>query len=80
MGKGVIIGIIIGIVVAGLILIYTNTADVLKPEIESSVDTAKDTLLQVDRNDVIEKAEEISDKIKDVTGKIKVTNPLDPEK
>jgi len=80
MGKGIIIGIIIGVVVAGLILIYTNTADVLKPEIESSVDTAKDTLLQVDRNDVIEKAEEISDKIKDVTGKIKVTNPLDPEK
>jgi len=80
MGKGIIIGIIIGIVAAGLILTYTNTADVLKPEIESSVDTAKDTLLQVDRNDVVEKAEEISDKIKDVTEKIKVINPLDPEK
>ena len=79
MVKGIIIGIIIGIIVVGGILLYTNTLDVLKPEIESSVDTAKDAISKVDGNDVVEKAEEVSNKIKDVTEKIKVTNPLEPK-
>ncbi len=80
MGKGIIIGIIIAIVAVGFILTYTNTADVLKPEIESSVDTAKDAISQVDKDEVVEKAEQVTEKIKDVTGKIKVTNPLESEK
>ncbi|MDH3279179.1 MAG: hypothetical protein OEL84_07235 [Nitrosopumilus sp.] len=79
MAKGIIIVIIIGIIVVGGILLYTNTLDVLKPEIESSVDTAKDAISKVDGNDVVEKAEEVSNKIKDVTEKIKVTNPLEPK-
>ena len=79
MGNGIIIGIIIGIIAVGGILLYTNTIDVLKPEIESSVDTAKDAISKVDGNDVVEKAEEISNKIKDVTDQIKVTNPLEPK-
>jgi hypothetical protein len=79
MGNGIIIGIIIGIIAVGGILLYTNTMDVLKPEIESSVDTAKDAISKVDGNDVVEKAEEISNKIKDVTDQIKVTNPLEPK-
>ena len=77
MGKGLPLGIIIGIVVAGLILTYTNTFDVLKPEIESSVDTAKDAISEVDGATVIEKAEEVTDKIQETTDKIKVNNPLD---
>jgi len=76
MGKGIIIGIIIGVVVAGLILTYTNMFDVLKPEIESSVDTAKDAISQVDGATVVEKVEEVTEKIKDTTDKIKVNNPL----
>lgn len=80
MGKGILIGILIGIVAAGFILTYTNTFDVLKPEIESSVDTAKDAISEVDGATVVEKAEEVTDKIKDTTDKIKVNNPLDSEK
>ena len=79
MGNGIIIGIIIGIIAVGVVLLYTNTIDVLKPEIESSVDTAKDAISKVDGNDVVEKAEVISNKIKDVTDQIKVTNPLEPK-
>ncbi len=79
MGKGIIMGIIISIVAAGLILTYTNTFDVLKPEIESSVDTAKDAISRVDGAKVVEKAEEVTDKIKDTADKIKVNNPLEPK-
>ena len=79
MGKGIIIGIIIGVVAAGLILTYTNTFDVLKPEIESSVDTAKDAISKVDGAKVVEKAEEVTKKIKETTDKIEVTNPLKPK-
>lgn len=79
MGKGIIMGIIISIVAAGLILTYTNTFDVLKPEIESSVDTAKDVISRVDGAKVVEKAEEVTDKIKDTADKIKVNNPLEPK-
>ena len=80
MAKGIIIGTIIGIIIVGGILLYTNTFDVLKPEIESSVDIAKDVVSKVDGGDVVEKAEQVSSKIKDVTEKIKITNPLDPQK
>lgn len=80
MAKGTIIGIIIGVIAIGGILLYTNTLDVLKPEIESSVDTAKGAISKVNGNDVVEKAEQISNKINDMTEKIKITNPLDPQK
>jgi len=33
-----------------LILTYTNTYDVLKPEVEPVVDTVKDTISKVDGN------------------------------
>ena len=79
MVKGIIIGISISIIVVSGILLYTNTLDVLNPEIESSVDSAKDAISKVDGNDVVEKAEEVSNKIKDVTEQIKVTNPLEPK-
>lgn len=79
MAKGIIIGIIIAIAAIGFILTYTNTYDVLKPEVESSVDIAKDAISQVDRDEVVEKVGEVSEKIKDVTGKIKVDNPLKPQ-
>jgi len=74
MGKGIIIGVIIGIAIAGLILTYTNAFEVLRPEVESSVDTAKDAISKVDGKDVVEKAEEASEKIKGITEKIKVTD------
>ena len=80
MVKGIIIGIIVVAVAIGMILIYTNAYDVLKPEVEPVVDTAKDAISQVNGDDVVEKAGEVSEKIKEVTGKIKVNNPLELEK
>jgi hypothetical protein len=80
MGKGIIIGVIIGIVAVGLILTYTNTFDVLKPEIKSSVDIAKDAISKVNGKQVIEKTEEASSRIKNVTDKIKITSNLDSKK
>ena len=77
MGLGIIIGIIIGVVVSGIVLTYTNAIDVLEPEIESSVDSAKGIISKVDGSDVVEKVEDISDQIKYVTGKIKVIDPLE---
>ena len=75
MGKGIIIGAIIGIVIAGLILTYTNAFEVLRPEVESSMDTAKNAISKVDGKDVVKKAEEATEKIKEVTDKIKITDP-----
>ena len=75
MGKGIIIGAIIGIVIAGLILTYTNAFEVLRPEVESSMDTAKNAISKVDGKDVVDKAEEATEKIKEVTDKIKITDP-----
>ena len=72
--KGILIGIIV-VAIAGLVLTYTNTYDVLKPEIESSVSTAKDVISKVNGSEVVEKAEEVTNKIKNVTDRIKVTNP-----
>ena len=75
MEKGIIIGILVAVVAAGLILTYTNAFEVLQPEVESSVDKAKDAISKVDGKDVVEKAEEASEKIKGVTDKIKITDP-----
>ena len=75
MGKGIIIGVIIGIVIAGLILTYTNAFEVLRPEVESSMDTAKNAISKVDGKDVVDKAEEATEKIKEVADKIKITDP-----
>ncbi len=75
MGKGIIIGIVVAVVATGLILTYTNAFEVLQPEVESSVDKAKDVISEVDGKDVVEKAEEASEKIKGVTDKIKITDP-----
>lgn len=63
------------ITIAVLILTYTNTFEVLKPEVESSIDTAKDAISKVDGKEVVEKAEETTEKIKAVTEKIKITDP-----
>ncbi len=73
--KGIIIGAIIGIAIAGLILTYTNAFEVLRPGVESSVNTVKDAISKVDGKDVVEKAEETSEKIKGITEKIKITDP-----
>ena len=59
--------------------IYTNTYDVLKPEVEPVVENARDAISKVDGEDVVEKTGEVTDKIKDVTDKIKVNNPLEPK-
>ena len=80
MGKGIVFGIITVIVIIGVILASTNTVEVLKPDIETTVGTAKEVISQVDGNDVVEKAEQVSNKIKDITEKIKISNPLDSEK
>lgn len=75
--KGTVIGIIIAIVIIAGMLTYTNIYDLVKPSIELSVDTTKDAISNVDGQDVVEKAEEVSSIIKNVTDKIKVTNPLE---
>ncbi len=75
--KGTVIGIIIAIVIIVGMLTYTNIYDLVKPSIELSVDTTKDAISNVDGQDVVEKAEEVSSIIKNVTDKIKVTNPLE---
>lgn len=78
--KANIIGIVIA-VAAGLgILTYTNIFEIAKPSIESSVSTAKDVISQVDGKDVVQKTEEISSVIKNITSQIEVTNPLGPKK
>jgi len=79
LAKGIIIGIIVGVIIVAGVLMYTNTAEVLKPEIETSVDKAKNTISQIEGKEVVKKAEEVTDKIKNVTDKIKVTNPLEPK-
>lgn len=79
MAKGIIISIIVVAIAIGLILTYTNTYDVLKPEVDPVVDTTKDAISKVDGDDVVEKAEEVTEKIKETTDKIKVTNPLKPK-
>ena len=79
MVKRVIIGVIVIIAIAGLVMTYTNTYDVLKPEVESSITTAKDAISKVNGSEVVEKAEIVSNKIKNVTDKIEVTNPLGPK-
>ena len=78
--KGVVIGIIITIVAIGGILAYTNIFELAKPGIKSSVDTAKDAISKVEGKDVVEKAEEVSTQVKNVTDQIEVTNPLYPLK
>ena len=77
MTKGIVIGIIAGVIVIAGILIYTNTAEVLKPEIETAADKAKNTMSQIEGKEVVKKAEEVTEKIKNVTDKIKVVNPLE---
>ena len=78
MAKGIIIGIVVAAIAIGVILTYTNTYDVLKPEVEPVIDTTKDAISKVDGDDMVDKAGEVTDRIKDVTSKIKVNNPLDP--
>lgn len=78
--KGIIIGMIGVAIVAAVILMYTNAAEVLKPEIETAADKAKDAVSQIEGKEVVKKAEEVSEKVKNVTEKIKVTNPLEPKK
>lgn len=78
MAKGIIIGAILAIVAIGFLLTYTNAFEVLKPEVESSVDKAKNAISQVDGADVVQRAEEVTSKIKNTTDKIRVSNPLEP--
>ena len=78
MAKGIIIGAILVIVAIGFLLTYTNAFEVLEPEVESSVDKAKNAISQVDGADVVQRAEEVTSKIKNTTDKIKVSNPLEP--
>lgn len=79
MAKGIITGAILVIVTIGFLLTYTNAFEVLKPEVESSVDKAKNAISQVDGADVVQRAEEVTNKIKNTTDKIKVSNPLEPD-
>ncbi|WP_420544580.1 hypothetical protein [Nitrosopumilus sp.] len=77
MAKGIIIGAILVIVTIGFLLTYTNAFEVLKPEVEYSVDKAKNAISQVDGADVVQRAEEVTSKIKNTTDKIRVSNPLE---
>lgn len=77
---GVLIGIIIGVVAIAAILAYTNIFELAKPGIATSVDTAKNEISKVEGKDVVNKADEISTQVKNVTDQIEVTNPFEPKK
>ena len=62
MDKGIIIGIIISIAISGLILIYTNFFDIIKPEIESSMKIAENTTLGINGKNNVGKTGEVTDK------------------
>lgn len=77
---GVLIGIIVVVVAVAAILAYTNIFELAKPGIGTSVDTAKEAISKVEGKDVVNKADEVSTQIKNVTDQIEVTNPFDPKK
>ena len=56
--------------------LYTNILQVARPEIETSINYAKDTISKVLGKDVVLKAEEISSSMKSAIVKVKIQNPL----
>ena len=79
MGKtGTIIGIIVAAAAVAGILLYTNIFELAKPGIESGVDTAKDVVSQIEGKTVVDAADKVADKVKNVTSQIEITNPLAP--
>ena len=76
--KGTIIGIIVAVVAVAGILTYTNIFELAKPGIESGVDTAKDAVSQIEGKTVVDAADKVADKVKNVTSQIQITNPLAP--
>ena len=76
--KGTIIGIIVAVIAAAGILTYTNIFELAKPGIESGIDAAKDTVSKVEGKTVVDAADKVADKVKNVTSQIEVTNPLSP--
>ena len=76
--KGTIIGIIIAVIAVAGILTYTNIFELAKPGIQSEIDTTKDVVSKVEGKTVVEAADKVADKVKNVTSQIEVTNPLSP--
>ena len=68
--------IAIGAVVMVGMALYTNILQVARPEIETSINYAKDTISKVQGKDVVSKAEEISSSVKSAIAKVKIQNPL----
>lgn len=78
--KGTLAGIVITAAVVAGIIIYTNIDELARPGVESSIDTAKDAASKVEGKDVVSKAEEVAEQVKNVTSKIEIQNPLEPKK
>ena len=74
--SGIAIGIVIGVPVMVGMALYTNILQVTRPEIETSINYAKDTISKVLGKDVVLKAEEISSSMKSAIVKVKIQNPL----
>lgn len=78
--KGTLAGIAITAAVVAGIIIYTNIDELARPSVESSLDTAKEAASKVEGKDVVSKAEEVAEQVKNVTSKIEIQNPLEPKK
>ena len=78
--KATLVGIVIAVAAAAGIIVYTNIDELVKPGVESSIDTAKEGASKVQGKDVVSKVEEVVSEIKNVTSKIEIQNPLEPKK
>lgn len=74
--KGTYVGVGIVIVAVVVIFLYTNIFELVTPTVEQSVDSAKDTLSQIDGSDIVSGAETITSVIVNETSKVEIKDPF----
>ena len=74
--KGTYVGVGIVIVAVVVIFLYTNIFELVTPTVEQSVDSAKDTLSQIDGSDIVSGAETVTSAIVNETSKIEIKDPF----
>jgi len=75
--KGAYAGIAIAVVVIIVVFLYTNVFELAAPVVEDSVVTAKDAISQIEGDDVVKGAEDVSEAIQNETSKIEVQDPFE---
>lgn len=78
--KGTIVGIVVAVAAIAGIIVYTNIDELVKPSVESSIDSAKEAALKIEGKDVVSKVEDVASNIQNVTSRIEIQNPLEPKK